>query len=328
LGREFASRALQLSLHCVDQEEPHWDEGQGSAPHAVKARHPAFYGCFDWHSAAHGHWAMLRAADVVPDLPEKDEVVRTLSRHLTAANLRGELAFLEKNPGFEEPYGWGWMLRLGEELRRSTLPEARGWVKAVGPLERFLVRRMERYLAALREPNRVGMHDNTAFAMVHAWDYAREAGNEGFRKYLEKRARELYLPDHDCPLASEPGPTDFLSPCFEEADLMRRVLAPEEFRAWYSAFLPDVKPGQLEPVAPSDPTDYYQVHLVGLMYSKSSAMSGVAAQLEPGDPRRTVLLDSVQAQIDTAGRLMFGSGYGGTHWLASFAIYYYSGVGL
>ena len=65
-----------------------------------------------------------------------------------------------------------------------------------------------------------------------------------------------------------------------------------------------------------------------LMYEKSSAMSGVAKELDETDPRRAILLDATAAQITAASELMFNSGYGGTHWLASFAIYYYSAVGL
>ena len=26
-------------------------------------KHPIFYGCFDWHSAVHGHWLMASAAN-------------------------------------------------------------------------------------------------------------------------------------------------------------------------------------------------------------------------------------------------------------------------
>ena len=28
---------------------------------------PAFYGCFDWHSAVHGHWTLVRALHCCPD---------------------------------------------------------------------------------------------------------------------------------------------------------------------------------------------------------------------------------------------------------------------
>lgn len=36
--------------------------------------HPAFYGCFDWHSAVHGHWMLVRLLRVAPDLPEAKEI--------------------------------------------------------------------------------------------------------------------------------------------------------------------------------------------------------------------------------------------------------------
>jgi hypothetical protein len=64
------------------------------------------------------------------------------------------------------------------------------------------------------------------------------------------------------------------------------------------------------------------------MYEKSSAMIGVANMLDPGDSRKAILLDAVNDQIKMAGKLMFESDYGGTHWLATFAIYFYSNVGL
>lgn len=314
-------------MRCIDTEAPHWDERQGTAPHAEKRRHPAFFGCFDWHSAVHGHWAMLRVADEAENLPEKPALVAALSRHLTPENLAQELASIGKIEPFETPYGFGWGLRLGQELSVSKIPEARAWREAYAPFERKLTQEIRGYLEALLEPNRVGMHDNTAFAMIHAWDYASTVGDSAFRVFLEERARKFYFADHDCPLSSEPGPTDFISPCFVEADLMRRVLPRGDFVAWYDRFLPHVMPAQLKPVLPANPKDYFQVHLVGLMYEKSSAMGGVAEQLPPEDPRRKVLFDAADAQTSAAGKIIFASGYGGAHWLASFAIYYYTGVG-
>jgi len=39
----------------------------------------------------------------------------------------------------------------------------------------------------------------------------------------------------------EPDGTDFLSPSLEEADLMRRILRPADFPAWFHRFLPSAK---------------------------------------------------------------------------------------
>ena len=35
---------------------------------APRAMHPAFYGCFDWHSSVHGHWMLVRLLRQFPEL--------------------------------------------------------------------------------------------------------------------------------------------------------------------------------------------------------------------------------------------------------------------
>ncbi len=324
LESAFASQIIQFSLRCVDQEEPHASQGQDPEPHSERFLHPAFYGCFDWHSAVHSHWTMLRAANLLPALPERNAIMETLGRHLTVENIDAELQFLEKKNSFEGPYGWAWYLRLAEELRISNLPQAKKWQIATAPLEKKIVRLMLRYLRKISQPNRTGLHSNTAYAMIHAWDYASPTQGNSLQLSLAQTARKLYFADRDCPLAAEPGPSDFLSPCFAEADLMRRVLGPAEFAEWFAAFLPNITAEQLKPISPADPKDYHQVHLVGLMYEKARELNGVATQLPGNAPLRKLLLASSAEQIRTANRLIFDTGYGGTHWLASFAVFYYT----
>ncbi len=324
----YASRAVQLSLHCVDTEEPHHNEGQGKEPGAIRRRHPAFFGCYDWHSAVHGHWAMLRAMNEVPGLPETARIKAVLSRHLTAKNIRAELAFQKKDPGFEKPYGWGWALRLAEEVHRSSFPEAKVWADALAPLEAEMEKLLLLYMKEQGLPKRMGLHGNTAYALVHAWDYSVARQRKELQAEIEQFAREKYLVDRNCVLANEPGPHDFISPCFVEADLMRRVLSRTEFSRWFDEFLPAIHPEDLLPKLPPDLKDPYQVHLVGLMYQKAGAMLGLARLLPEGDLRRAHLIRAAKLQAETAWKAMFESDYGGTHWLASFAFYFYTAVGL
>jgi hypothetical protein len=328
LDPAYASKAVKLSLHCVETPEPHYLQRVGFSPRTIRQWHPAFFGCSDWHSAVHGHWAMLRAVDQVPSLPEQREIVNVLSRHLNAVSLQKEISFQEANPAYERPYGWAWALRLAEEVHASRLPEAKRWAKAIGPFEESMVRLITTYMKELKEPNRKGLHYNTAYALVHAWDYAVSRDRSALKQEIEAFARAAYLTDRNCNLAGEPGPHDFISPCFVEADLMRRVLSREEFSAWLDGFLPSVSAEHLRPVMPPDLNDYHQVHLVGLMYQKAGAMLGVAERLAPGDPRRATLIQAARAQERTAWDAMFRSNYAGTHWLASFAIYYYTAIGL
>ncbi len=47
--------------------------------------HPVFFGCFDWHSAVHSHWLLLRLMRVVPNLPARAAIEAALDRSLVAA---------------------------------------------------------------------------------------------------------------------------------------------------------------------------------------------------------------------------------------------------
>lgn len=40
-----------------------------------RAAHPAFYGCYDWHSAVHSHWQLVRAIRVLPDASFVEEAI-------------------------------------------------------------------------------------------------------------------------------------------------------------------------------------------------------------------------------------------------------------
>ena len=46
-------------------------------------------------------------------MPEADSILHKLERHLSAENIKTELAlFKGDNKTFERPYGWGWILQL------------------------------------------------------------------------------------------------------------------------------------------------------------------------------------------------------------------------
>lgn len=318
----YASKAAALSLHCTAEAKPHYYE-KFTKQATPRADHPAFFGCYDWHSSVHGHWALLRILHAYPAIPERGAILARLNAHLRPEKIARELAYFKAQPGFEMPYGYAWFLRLAAELRGSPLPEAKAWAEAIAPLESYLVGNFLAYLGKINRPMRSGTHSNTAFAMNHIWDYSVAAGNGGLRAAIAAKARALYAGDANCPLAYEPSSGDFISPCFEEADLLRRVLPSEEFRGWFAKFLPVIAPGLVAPVLPLDSKDYILGHLIGLMYQKATAMRGVATALGSADPAAALLRRAADAQAATGWRLMFDSGYGGTHWLASFAVFYF-----
>ena len=87
LSQEQASHFANLALKCVSKEYPNKPEHVMNDPHDVqnpKALHPAFYGCYDWHSSVHGHWMLVRLLRLFPNLPEAAEIRKVLGANLTA----------------------------------------------------------------------------------------------------------------------------------------------------------------------------------------------------------------------------------------------------
>jgi hypothetical protein len=330
LTRGRAAAFAKLALKGVRKEYPNKPEHVLGGPADVKgpkALHPAFYGCYDWHSAVHGHWMLARLARRFPDLPEAAEARRALADHLTADNLAAEAAYFARpeSRSFERPYGWAWLLKLAEELHGWDDPAAKEWSRNLRPLADAIAARYLDYFPKQTYPIRTGVHPNTAFGLTFAHDYAKAIGHPRLKALVESRAKAYFGADADVPAGWEPGGADFFSPALTEADLMRRVLPPAEFPAWFRKFLPGAARGEpkalFTPAVVTDRTDPQLVHLDGLNLSRAWGLKGAAAALPADDPARPVLLESA-ARHAGAGLSHVASGdYAGEHWLASFAVY-------
>src|SRR5215472_239999 len=193
---------------------------------------PAFHGSFDWHSAVHGHWTLVRGARLHPDAAWAEPARAALARSLTLDHLERELAFLVKRPGFERPYGLAWLLQLAAELRAWDHAPARRFSEALQPLEDLAAKRLVEWAERLPWPVRSGEHSQSAFALGMALDWARDAKRDAYRERLARECVRLYRGDAGAPVAYEPSAHDFLSPALAEADLLRRVLAREAFANW------------------------------------------------------------------------------------------------
>jgi hypothetical protein len=325
-----ASAFAKLALKGIAREYPNKPGHVLSGPADIqgpRALHPAFYGCYDWHSSVHSHWMLVRLLRLFPELPERKQIREALAAHLTAENLKAEAAYFGRpnTRSFERTYGWAWLLKLAEELHTWDDGDARQWSRNLEPLAQVIVKRYVTFLPKQTYPIRRGVHPNTAFGLAFALDYARAAGDKRLAKLIEERSRDYFGSDVTAPVAWEPDGTDFLSPSLEEADLMRRVLPSAEFRTWFQAFLPGIASGAaksvLTPAKVTDRSDPQLVHLDGLNLSRAWCMRGIASALAPDDPAREVLLRSAGRHAE-AGLSHVASGeYVGEHWLASFAVY-------
>ncbi len=335
-----AAPFVQLALDCAVQEYPNKiahtmqsDADQGT-PFSL---HPAFYGCFDWHSSVHGHWLLARFARLYPEHPMAAGACAVLDEHLKSERIAVEADYLmsEDRASWERPYGLAWLLQLAAELREWKAEgnaQAADWAAALAPLEEACLVRLRNWLPKLAYPIRTGEHSQTAFAFGLMLDYAGTAKDSTLTELVEQTTRRLYGPDQDADLRFEPSGQDFLSPILAEADLMRRVMEPPEFAAWLGKFLATVpgRPdaGWLPTATVTDRSDGKLAHLDGLNLSRAWMLEGIASGLPKNDRRRSALLEAARAHRAAGLAAVTGEHYEGGHWLGTYAMYLASKRGL
>ena len=331
LTSSAAARFAALALECIGREYPNFpqtllvDETDVRPP---RENTPAFFGCFDWHSAVHGHWTLVRLIRCLPGQLWSDEARMALRCSLTAENLAAEVRHISRpgREGFERPYGLAWLLQLAAELREWNDPDGDAFARAIAPLEILCRNRLADWLPKLTDPIRSGEHSQTAFAMGLAFDWAVAAGDDAFAGLLRERAIDFYADDRNLLLMFEPSGHDFLSPALAEADLIRRVMPASDFTAWISQSLPTLIDSAglhlpLAPVASTDQADGKLAHLDGLNLSRAWMLEGVASALPPDSTARSALVALANEHARAGLTAVTGEHYAGGHWLGTFATY-------
>ncbi len=315
----LASAFARIALGHVAREYPnkldHVLDGDADAL-GPRALHPIYFGSFDWHSCVHGYWTLATALRRHPEMPEAAAVHARLDAAFTAANVAGEVAYLDRpsSRGFERPYGWAWLLKLQAELERHDAP----WAATHRPLAGAFADRFKAFLPKAVYPIRTGVHSSTAFALHLALDWA----DADLRRQILGRAALWHTHDRDAQ-AWEPSLDDFLSPTLMTAALMAKVLDGAAFRDWFAAYLPRAAQRQpatlFDPARSPDRSDGKMAHLDGVNFSRAWCWREVAAALDPADPVRTVAEESARLHIAAALPHVAGD-YMGEHWLATFAL--------
>lgn len=330
LSNDQAAALAQLALAGMDREFPNKPGNVITGPDNIlgpKQMHPAFYGCFDWHSSVHGHWVLVRLLKTNGQHRLAASSRSSLDAHLTAEFMQIEADYFneKENRSFERMYGWAWLLRLVAELHTWDDAQARTWRTNMIPLEKKIVELTQGYLPRLSKPIRTGVHPDTAFALGQILDYARVVGNKDLEQLLVNRSRDYYLNDTHYNDAYEPSGEDFFSQSLNEADLMRRVLPPNEYSKWLTDFLPQLNGDKsvrlLEPVLVSDVTDGKLVHLAGLDLSRAWTLDQIATSLPKNDSRVPRLRESAKQHAAVGLGYVFSGHYEGEHWLGTFAVY-------
>ena len=177
LSEDQAIHFAALAARCIQVEYPNklshvmHDPSEVISPREI---HPAFFGCFDWHSSVHGHWMLIRLLRTFPNMPEAASYRKMISENLSLEHIEQEADYFQQ-PGrksFERTYGWAWLLKLVEELHTWEDADGKIWRENLRPLEALIINRYKEFLPKQAYAIRTGLHPNTAFGLSFAWDYA------------------------------------------------------------------------------------------------------------------------------------------------------------
>jgi hypothetical protein len=293
---------------------------------------PSFFGSYDWHSAVHSHWTLVRC--LAAGLPDEvaEAVVRVLEDHLSEERLFGELTFYAGPGGrvAERPYGWAWLVMLHAECRRlagspdSTLASAgERWANALGPLNSLLRGRLVDYFSSgLAFAIRSGTHDNTAFSLQLLHQAAGAVQDTELASAVSAAGRYWFAADAPLPWSEPPSGSDFLDPPLVEAAFMADVLAPDEYLEWMAqvcppGLVPDWSPARFTP----DGADPYTVHLEGLHVSRAWCLDRVGPMLEPGTPLASAALSGRDNHLEAVAKIDPFDGFNRSHWLPTYLVY-------
>ncbi|MCY4398147.1 MAG: DUF2891 family protein [Gemmatimonadetes bacterium] len=351
LDTETALALAAMPLSCVDRPHTLRPDRAGYLDDIAYTRrrgfdrNRAFYGCWDWHSAVNSTWTMVRLMKEVPELAVTPLIREKLRDHLSEAAIEGELEYLTENPAFERPYGWAWLILLHAELAAWNDADASVWAERLEPVTGLVSERLAAYLAELEGPVRTGVHANTAFAIAMSLQATGMAERPELDQALRDAAVRFFAGDRRCPTAYEPGRSDFVSPCLEEAALMAMVMEGDAYVEWLDDFLPPLDSDEfatLRTPAPAGSSDDAppseggavitndslravlgaRSHLIGLAFTRADAMVRIALALPADDPRVARLRELVDAHVQAGFETMFDADYAGSHWIGSFALKY------
>lgn len=322
----LADRIAALALSGVEREFPnklaHLMLSADDALRTPSQLTPAFYGCFDWHSAVHSHWTLTVLASRFPSAPWVAEVRRVLTKHITPENIAAEVAYIAPRPGFECPYGLAWLLLLAVALDAWPDPAAQAASAAIKPLESLALDRMLGWLQRLPKPVRSGEHSQSAFGMSLLREWAETRHRTDVLTLVDALAIAFHGQDHSAPFHFEPSGYDFLSPSLEVAALMARSLDQPRFVAWLSAFWPALQSADvcLEVAQCPDRSDGKLAHLDGLNLSRARALQTILRALPQSHAACASLSALAAAHLAAGLAALETPHYEGTHWLGSFGV--------
>jgi Protein of unknown function (DUF2891) len=334
LSNAGASYFAKLSLDCANKVYPHfYNEHSINSASDLKTPDkfwPSFYGCFDWHSGVHNHWALVKLLKTFPKLPEAAAIKAKLENSFNATNILAEVEYLKshKEESFEFPYGTSWLLKVADELAKWNDPTAKKWLKNLKPLSDYIVADYMKTWPAVEEPTYTGNHYASSLGLSFAVDYAITMKNDSLKKVLVTAANEYFLRIKKFPLEKEPFGYDFMSAGLLITDLMRKIMPQKEYAEWLKTFSADMfTTDGLKKVFAVDKKEThtgYAAHWDGFHLNRIWCINGMMQSL-PADFLKPEIkkawIASQKEMWDYAQESIGKGNYDVDHWLSSFSVY-------
>jgi hypothetical protein len=328
-----ASYFPNLSLACTDSAYPHYymerlQKAQDLQP--PNKLWPSFYGCFDWHSGVHNHWALIKILKSYPKIKEAAAIKDKLEQSFNADNILQELKYMQSHQedDFEFPYGTSWLLKVAEELNTWKDPIAKKWLKNLQPLVTFLAEKYIKQWPTIDDATYTGDHYSSAFGLSFALDYARSVKNDSLEAVCVAAAKKYYGTVTKFPLIKEPFGYDFMSAGLLIADLMRKVLPKDEYISWLHEFAPDLFSANgvitVLVVKHIAVHDGYAAHWDGFQLNRIWCLNGILKTLPPKelpDDVKKSWIDAQNEMWDYAQESIGKGNYDIDHWLSSFSVF-------
>ncbi len=320
LVRTVVGTVTQEYPHKLDQELN--SDGDLKPPRELN---PTFYGCYDWHSAVHSHWLLVRCLASSLSSELRKAVVELLTVHLSEERIGQEVKFFGSPGGrtSERPYGWAWLLLLHAECARSSEMAANQWTKALNPLAALLRGRLMDYLSGLAPyPIRSGTHANTALALQLTLEASRLVHDADTERSVTSLALQFFGDSAPATWGAVPSGTDFLSAPLTEGALMAEAMTPDEFGGWLSQAVSD-SPGDVwrAPLVAADDANFGGAHLEGLLVTRAWSMAIVARALGADHPHSPKLALGLAEHLDRVRQIQPAAGFHRAHWLPTFLVY-------
>jgi len=277
--------------------------------------HPVFHGCYDWHSAVHGHWAILRLARVTDGQSERAQVIVDA---LTPDGIKLEAEALRKDSKFEMPYGRAWFLRLAIEYELWAVAEDQPDVGRLRSMADALAASLVEYYRDRVPSPETREYANDAWALVQLHEYLTHRQQRELRVPVETLISTHFLrggttmsftQDHKSP--------DFFSRFGNWAYLIAKtqeVAVVEDFLRQHPLADDDLRP--VDPLL-------RPAHHLGVNWSRVWALRALARKC--GDENQRERLDAASRRhIETAWKhhqAHVGNYDSYDHWVPQFAVY-------